>query len=74
MVSTRSIWIGQRVITNHGETGTVISTGWSEDPDSGEDMISPIATIELDDGEYTGETVERFIRDIQLVALDGEDA
>jgi len=71
MVSTRSIWIGQRVITDNGEIGTVISTGWTDD---GEDKISPIATIELDAGDYAGETIEVFIRDIQLVALDGEDA
>jgi len=67
MVSVRSIWISQRVITDLGEIGTVISTGW---PDEIEDTMLPIATVELDSGEI----VDRFIRDIQMVSLDGEDA
>jgi len=72
-----SIWMNQRVRTydvvnpdNYGEIGTVVGTAWSEDPDSGEDMMAPTLLVKMDNGTFEWS----FVRDCQLVILDGEDA
>lgn len=71
-----SIWVGQRVRTydvanldNYGQVGTVVESIWIDDPDSGEDRMSPALVIELDNGSI--ET--SFVRDCRLDILDGED-
>ena len=71
-----SIWVGQRVFTIYGDMGTVLSTHFEPWVENGEDMLVPAAVVELDPDDTTGAQLHRviFIRDIQLVALDGEDA
>jgi len=71
-----NIWIGQRVITDNGDTGTILSTHWEPWEENGDDVLVPSAVVELDPDDTTGVQLHQviFLRDIQLVALDGEDA